>query len=305
MLTARPQMEELSDQTVRRGAILRIAVFLFLFFAFSIVGQIAVSVLPRESLSWGGHLVSMAAALAAGWIVLARMDRRSPGALGFYFGREAVADVLWGLLLGAALIAIVAALVIGSGGAVFVPDGGTLREYALTLIVTFAFFAVAAAWEELLFRGYAFQALAESAGPWPAILISSAIFAALHSGNPNIDLIALLNIGLAGVLLALAYLRTRSLWFATALHLSWNWTMSTLLDFPVSGLIYDTPLYSAVEAGPDWWTGGEFGFEAGVASTLVLTAGCAWLYRSSRLTESARIASLRPLVDGHIAIEKF
>jgi uncharacterized protein len=40
--------------------------------------------------------------------------------------------------------------------------------------------------------------------------------------------LGLANIFLAGVMLAVAYLRTRSLWFATGVHLGWNWTMATL-----------------------------------------------------------------------------
>lgn len=289
----------------RRGVVWRIGAYFILFFALSVVGQIAVSLLPRQSLSWGGLLVTSAAALAAGWIVLMRMDGRSPGALGFPLSRSALGETLQGLVAGALLIAAVAVLVLIVGGATFIPDEGTLSGYLSTLIGTFAFFALAAACEELLFRGYVFQALVESVGPWPTIVLTSAVFAVMHAGNPNVDLLALTNIFLAGVLLALAYLRTRSLWFATALHLGWNWTMSTLLDFPVSGLIYDTPLYSAVESGPDWWTGGAFGFEAGLAATLVLVGGCVWIYRTEWLQVSQHMRSLEPLVDNRAEMKKF
>jgi biotin transport system substrate-specific component len=35
---------------------------------------------------------------------------------------------------------------------------------------------------------------------------------------------------------AAAYLRTLSLWFATALHIGWNWATASLFDLPVSGI---------------------------------------------------------------------
>ncbi|MBD0319321.1 MAG: CPBP family intramembrane metalloprotease, partial [Gemmatimonadetes bacterium] len=151
--------------------------------------------------------------------------------------------------------------------------------------------------EEVLCRGYAFQALVQGMGPWPAIVLSSAIFSVLHLGNPNVTWLGLANIFLAGIMLAVAYLRTRSLWFATAVHAGWNWVMSALLDFPVSGGRFDTPLYDARETGADWWTGGAFGPEAGLAATLAIVAGTVWMLRTPRLSESPRMRELRPLVD--------
>ncbi|HEU0078274.1 MAG TPA: CPBP family intramembrane glutamic endopeptidase, partial [Longimicrobiaceae bacterium] len=140
--------------------------------------------------------------------------------------------------------------------------------------------------------------LARGIGPWPAAVLLSLLFALAHAQNPNVRPLGLANIALAGVMLSAAYLRTRSLWFATAVHLGWNWSMATLLDLPVSGLEIDTPLYTGMETGPDWWTGGAFGPEAGLAATLVLAAGTAWLVRTPRLRESPDARRLGPLLDG-------
>ena len=241
--------------------------------------------------------IELAAALFAGWLLLGWIDRRPLGALGFAMDPAAPRDAAAGLLLGAAAIGVAAGVLVVAGSARWVADTGTVPEYVATLARAFVFFAVAAAAEEALFRGYAFQALVQGIGAWPAILVSSALFAYAHGGNDHVDAIALANIFLAGIMLAVAYLKTRSLWFATALHLAWNWVMSALLDFPVSGLQLNTPLYSARETGADWWTGGAFGPEAGVAATLVIAAGTVWMLRTRRLSESARLRELRPLVD--------
>lgn len=290
--------ERVFESGERLRVVWRIAIYLGLFFLFFLTGQMATSLLPPSPLDWVGLAVTLAAAVGAGCIVLSRFDGRSPGALGFPLHRSAVRESVLGTVVGAGLLAAAVLLLIASGTAYFVPDAGTVVAYATTLLWTLAFFWLAAAVEEALFRGYAFQALAEAIGVWPTVVLSSALFSWAHAQNPNVTGVAFVNIFLAGVLLAVAYVRTRSLWFATAVHLGWNWMMAAVFDFPVSGLdAFDTPFYTAAEAGADWWTGGPFGPEAGLAGTLVLAAGTVWLIRTRRISESPAMRELRPLVD--------
>lgn len=241
--------------------------------------------------------VLLGSALLAGWGMLMLVDRRRPGALGFALEPAAARDSVLGLGIGGAMLGAAVALLAVASMARWVADEGTVPEYVAALATTFIFFAVAAAAEEAMFRGYAFQALVQGIGVWPAVLGSSALFTYVHANNPNVTPVALANIFLAGVMLAIAYLRTRSLWFATAVHLGWNWTMASLLDFPVSGFVRDMPLYTARETGPDWVTGGAFGPEAGIAASVAIAAGTVWMWRTRLLRESPRMRELRPLVD--------
>lgn len=290
-----------------RGAAWRILLFGVLFLALATVLSVAGVLLagspeavralgPRAEL-WASSILALVAALVTSWIMLALIERRPFGALGFALGPGAVRQSVGGTAVGAALLGVAVLLVVLTGDAHWAPDAGTAGGYAATLGSTLVFFALAAAVEEVLFRGYPFQVLVNGIGPWGATLLSSALFAAVHGGNPNVSAPALANIFLAGVLLAVAYLRTRSLWFVTAVHLGWNWAMAALLDFPVSGLLWDTPLYDAVETGPDWWTGGPFGPEAGVPATVALLAGTVWLLRTRRIGEPEEIRARHPLVD--------
>jgi membrane protease YdiL (CAAX protease family) len=244
-----------------------------------------------------GFPVMLGSAVLAGWGMLALVDRRRPGALGFALDPAGIKDSAAGLGIGGAMLGAAVALLAVASMARWVADDGTVSEYVAALATSFVFFAVAAAAEEAVFRGYAFQALVQGVGVWPATLGSSALFAYIHAGNPNVTPGALANIFLAGVMLAVAYLRTRSLWFATAVHLGWNWTMASLLDFPVSGLVRDMPLYTARETGPDWVTGGSFGPEAGIAASLTIVLGAVWMWRTRLIGESPRMRALRPLVD--------
>lgn len=288
-----------ADGRIRAGW--RILLYLAVFVLLTLVGGFATSVLPRSPLGWVNYLVLTASGLLAGWAMLIRLDGRRPGALGFAFHRSVARELLLGLAIGAALIGAASLLLFLTGAARFVPDGGDAAAYAGSLAWTLVYFALAAAYEEVLFRGYPFQALVEGVGPWPAVIASSALFALAHGQNPGMGPVAYLNIFLAGVLLAVGYLRTRSLWFATTLHAGWNWTTASAIGFPVSGLVLlDTPLYDAVETGADWWTGGAFGPEAGLAATGVLLAGIAWLHRTRRLAEPPEVRALRPLVDSRL-----
>jgi membrane protease YdiL (CAAX protease family) len=256
---------------------------------------------PRSLLN--GVLVMLVASLLAGWVMLAVVDRRPPGALGFAADRAAGMDSAVGFAVGGAMLGAAVVLLAMASMARWVADTGSGWEYVAALAQSLAFFAVAAAAEEAAFRGYAFQALVQGIGAWPAALATSALFAWMHAGNPGVTPVALANIFLAGVMLAVAYLKTRSLWFATAVHLGWNWTMQSLLGFPVSGLNeFDTPLYDVRELGPDGITGGAFGPEAGIAATLTIAAGTVWMWRTRRLRESERMAALRPLVDTRLGV---
>jgi membrane protease YdiL (CAAX protease family) len=244
--------------------------------------------------------VELVAALLAGWLLLVVLDRRRPGALGFAADPAAPREGGLGLALGAGAIGVVACVLAVAGSARWVADTGTVPEFVAALARAFVFFAVAAAAEEALFRGYAFQALVQGIGAWPAVLLSSAAFALAHAANPSVDGVALANIFVAGVMLGWAYLRTRSLWFATAVHLGWNWTMSAVLEFPVSGLRRDTPLYDQVSTGPRWFTGGDFGPEGGLAATAAIVLLTVVLLRAPWVRESPRMRALRPLVDDRL-----
>jgi len=244
--------------------------------------------------------VELAAAVLAGWLLLVWMDRRPIGALGYAADPAAPRDAALGFLLGAGAIAVAAGVLAVAGSARWVADEGSVSEYVAALAGSLAFFAVAAAAEEALFRGYAFQALVQGIGAWPAVLLSSAAFALAHARNPSVDGVALANIFAAGIMLGWAYLRTRSLWFCTALHLGWNWAMSAVLEFPVSGLRRDVPLYDERSVGPRWLTGGDFGPEGGVAATLVILLLTVLLLRARWVRESATMRALRPLVDDRL-----
>ncbi|MGA7616526.1 MAG: type II CAAX endopeptidase family protein [Thermoanaerobaculia bacterium] len=121
--------------------------------------------------------------------------------------------------------------------------------------------------EELVFRGYPFQKLAAFNRP-TAVLLSAAGFAALHLGNVAVGPVSLVNIFLAGVLLGLAWLLRRDLWFPLGIHFCWNVLSGPILGYPVSGYRPAATVFSTLPRGAEWISGGRFGIEGSVLVTV-------------------------------------
>lgn len=118
--------------------------------------------------------------------------------------------------------------------------------------------------EEIMFRGVLYRLVEEGLGTWVALLVSALFFGAVHLNNPGATAWAGLAIAIeAGILLALIYLVTRSLWVCMGLHAAWNFMQGTVYGIPVSGTAADGWLVST-RSGPAWLSGGVFGAEASV-----------------------------------------
>jgi uncharacterized protein len=120
--------------------------------------------------------------------------------------------------------------------------------------------------EEVLTRGVLFRVTEEGLGTWWALAISAAFFGLAHIFNPGATWWSSAAIAIeAGILLALIFHVTRSLWACIGLHAAWNITQGTIFGIPVSGTHADGWLVSS-RTGPDWLSGGVFGAEASVVA---------------------------------------
>lgn len=281
------------------GGIARIAAWMGLLVGLAIVFHAGWNLLPIDSADvlLPSSVVTAAAALIAGAVLIRGADGRSPAALGIGISRRTPREAGVGVLIGAAGLGAAALALLVSGTLSYGQQAGTTGGWIATVAAQAAIFTVAALAEEALFRGYPFQVLARVGGPVLAIVVSSVLFALAHGANPSVGVFALINIFLAGILLGIAYLRTLSLWFATAVHMGWNWTMATLFDLPVSGLqMFDTPLYQPSVGGPGWWSGAMFGPEGGLVGTIGFGVALVLTLRWRAVRPDPAIVAARPLV---------
>lgn len=213
-----------------------------------------------------GHLIDFFVVTGAIFIARRLADKRSFTSLGFRVNKQAGLDILMGIAIPFLLFLIIYAVEYSMGWLKFDSFAWQSDSPALVISQTTRYFIwfIFVAWnEELVYRGYIMQSLVSGLNLTAGILISSIYFGIEHLSNPNSNGMAVAGIFLIGLFFAYAYVRTNQLWLPMGLHLGWNFFESAVFGFPVSG--YDRPgLLHTTISGPEFWTGGAFGPEAGL-----------------------------------------
>ena len=279
------------DGTGRLRSGFRVAMFIAIFLlAVAILGfatNVALSNIPigfgPGSISFfvTNGLVSLVAALFAGWVCGRHLEGLPFRALGAWFSRNWLVHALLGLAFGVLTLSFAIGIGVFLGGLTFTTNADQGRwAIFLTMTVSFAIFAAAAAFEEALFRGYILQTCARSGLIAFGVIMTSFMFATVHNANPNASAISWINTFLAGLWFASAYIKTRDLWFVTGMHITWNWTQGAVFGVEVSGLkeLIAAPLLRESDLGPTWLTGGNYGVEGGVVTTIALIVSTAAIY---------------------------
>jgi membrane protease YdiL (CAAX protease family) len=250
----------------------------------------------RELTVWGAA-AACAAAWLASWVMMSSVESRPPASLGLVVNARAARDGAAGFVFGFAVVSVVPLAMAAAG---WLQLSGRIPATATvlwsTLYVTILL-AVAALFEEIAVRGYAFQVLARARGPAVAIVSTALVFAGLHAANPGVGWTAIGNTLLAGILLGILYWRTLSLWWVTGTHFAWNWTMGVAVGLPVSGLDVGAPVVGVTAGGPGLLTGGDYGPEAGLLLTLATLCGIVWAVRTPRLSRDPEVLALGPMVE--------
>lgn len=242
-------------------------------------------------------VVGLVAMTGSVYVARRLLDRRSFSSLGLRIDSWAFGDLALGFVISGLLMAIIFVTEKSLGWLRL--DGFAWQSASASTIVTglVEFFVIylAVGWqEELLARGYWLQNVASGAGLAWGFVVSSLFFALLHLGNPNVSPIAIVGLVGAGAFLAVGYLRTGQLWLSIGLHLGWNYFEGTIFGFPVSGLDFFR-LISQQVVGPDLWTGGQFGPEAGLIVLPALVLGSAIVWWATRGREIGSLPGRREL----------
>lgn len=256
---------------------------------------------PESSDQSGRELISsvvsnirnLGAAAIASAVCVWVLERRSAGSVGFRLHRGWSRDFGLGSLMGSASLAIAVGIMVAAGAVTFEVQTRSAGRIASGFLIVFLILLIAGATEELIFRGFPFQALVHNLGGTTAVIITSVLFGLAHLSNPSASAFSTINTILAGAWLGIAYLMTRSLWFATALHYSWNFAMVFVFGLPVSGLTtFNELAWLRGKIGPPYWlTGGSYGPEGGVAATVGLILSTLAIWKSGLFFPSEEMLS--------------
>ena len=230
-------------------------------------------------------------------LVMSRIERRSPGEYGLpiaeTFGRKFWLGMLLGLVEISLLIGLISAFGGYSFGSIALSPKGIFGWGLLHLVL----FTVVGFFEEFMFRGYTQFTLADGIGFWPAALILSLGFGAVHLGNPGEGLVGAASVALVGIFFAFTLRRTGNLWYAVGLHASFDWGETYLFSVPNSGTFMQGHLSNSILHGAKWLTGGTVGPEGSVFCFLTMGLQflvVIWLFPKKTTTNKSAATSALP-----------
>jgi len=260
------------------GVLLRVGIFALIailgnYFIFPIIiAFFGVPILVVATLG------TFAAAAVANSIVLRIYERGQLADIGLEWTAASRRNLAVGVLggIGAALVVLVLPLLFRVADLEPAPNEQFRWPSALFVSIVLLFGAVG---EEMLFRGYMFQVLVKAIGPFATILPMSVLFGLAHSDNLNFSWLALLNTVLWGIVLGYAFLLSGDLWLPIGLHFGWNWTLPWF-GANLSGFTMGVTGYSMHWKVGELWSGGAYGPEGGLLTTVTVVAVFFYLQRT-------------------------
>ncbi|MFV0560184.1 MAG: lysostaphin resistance A-like protein [Enterococcus sp.] len=135
------------------------------------------------------------------------------------------------------------------------------------IFLLFIFYLIQGFTEEIMLRGYFFGELRKRFRLPVATIISSLLFALLHSLNDGVTVLSIANLFLFGVAFAWTYQYTNSIYLVGAMHSMWNFFMGPVFGVQVSGEASASIFQTTSLAQDTVYNGGSFGFEGGLVVT--------------------------------------
>ena len=133
--------------------------------------------------------------------------------------------------------------------------------------------------EEFIFRGFLMNTLGGRHHPFVAIGVSAAAFSLAHVLNPGFGPLVFINLAMFGVFAGLYMILFDDIWGVCAIHSIWNFLQGSFYGISVSGSgMSESVFRTTANSSSALLTGGKFGIEGSIFTTLVLAAGIAVLW---------------------------
>lgn len=132
--------------------------------------------------------------------------------------------------------------------------------------------------EEFIFRGYLMNTLGGRHNPAVAVIVSAFAFSLAHIFNPGFNLLIFINLALFGTFASLYMIYFDDIWGACAIHSIWNFTQGNFYGIRVSGTSEVESIFRTTAVSKSAiLTGGDFGMEGSIITTVVLVAASAFM----------------------------
>lgn len=226
----------------------------------------------------------MVAAFLGAWL-MSRIEKRRMEQYGLP-ARVAFGKLFWqGALWGFAECSVLLLLIRAFGG-FSLGTPALMRSELLRYALLWALgFLLVAFFEEYAFRGYGQFTLATGMGFWPAAIVLSILFGAIHIVNSGESLFGASMVGLFGLFGAFTLRRTGNIWFAVGVHAAFDYAETFVYSVPDSGQLATGHLLNSSFHGPTWLTGGSVGPEGSIMVFFTLLLSFIlfnWLYPAKK-----------------------
>lgn len=204
-------------------------------------------------------------------------DKKKVKYIGFTNIKNNWKDLCIGLLVGAISFTAIASVLMLTKSVELVKSFAQ-PNFSWSLIIQLIIFIFVGINEELFCRGYCMTVLKQTNKSWAPIVISSVIFALMHSFNSGISLLAYVNLFLFGITMGYLFIKTKNIWMGIGYHITWNYFQGNIFGFLVSGNVTDS-IYTVKTVTPNIINGSGFGPEGGLVVTILLIISIYSIYR--------------------------
>ena len=211
-------------------------------------------------------LFSCAVTILGVIIYCKKIRKRSYASIGIV-RKSIMKNYLIGSLIGAGLLVVIYLIlfICGNTGSI------NFNGFSFVIILFLIGFIIQSASEEFLMRGYFMNSVAARSNIAVAVILNSVIFMVLHLTNPGVTFISMLNILIIGMVFSLLFLLSENIWMVSGMHFFWNFASGCLLGSNVSGMEISS-LFTIPLIGNELFTGGKFGIEGSIVTTIVTCA---------------------------------
>ena len=224
----------------------------------------------------GGATVAWAAvalfAVGAVWLVAIKWQNRSPASVGFHRRTVTLANVVIGLVLGAGAVACSTLIALAAGG--LERTGASAAEPTLpAFLIALVAFALSAVYQDVILASGLMATLRTRWPLYASLLVPSMTFATVHLGPSGTTVLVFVNDLLFAVVVGLLFFGTNqdmpALGAPVAFHTAWNMTIAYAVGVALSGTASPWGLFG-LKSVDTLWSGGRFGIEGGLGTTVVL-----------------------------------